>query len=228
MEKLNSTKLKTSERNLQKLTCACQHVVVDWPYGERCHKPQFPLSFERESMLNVSELCQAFSTILCPVNNGEFVGLVTDSSRWSPLTWYNAHPCSGTSPKAIGGEQTVLQAERPKSLKHVLSLEEPQTLKQENFRDSRAFTPIDGMLLLLSIQGGITGFGCCTRQSESQQFRKIPVSVKCFACNSGAGNGCANFMAPGRMRSLCRKTHAHKIPRFGGGGAFGFFFWGGG
>ena len=29
--------------------------------------------------------------------------------------------------------------------------------------------------------------------------------------------------APGKMRSFCRKTYVHKIPRFrGGGGYFGF------
>ena len=31
---------------------------------------------------------------------------------------------------------------------------------------------------------------------------------------------------PGKMRSFCRKTCVHKIPRFRGGGYFGF--WGGG
>ena len=33
--------------------------------------------------------------------------------------------------------------------------------------------------------------------------------------------------APGKMRSFCRKSHVHKIPRFRGGGVFGFFFGGG-
>ena len=44
------------------------------------------------------------------------------------------------------------------------------------------------------------------------------MSVKCFVRNSGAGNGCANFMgAPIKFLGL------------GGGGVFWlFFFWGGG
>ena len=55
-----------------------------------------------------------------------------------------------------------------------------------------------------------------------QEIRKILVSVKFFARNSGAGNGRANFMAPGKNAFfLQEKTHAHKIPRFGGG-YFGF------
>ena len=31
---------------------------------------------------------------------------------------------------------------------------------------------------------------------------------------------------PGKMRSFCRKTYVHKIPRLGGGGVF--WVWGGG
>ena len=45
--------------------------------------------------------------------------------------------------------------------------------------------------------------------------------------NSGAGNGCANFMDASKKCALSAgKTHVHKIPRFRGGGYFGF--WGGG
>ena len=47
-----------------------------------------------------------------------------------------------------------------------------------------------------------------------------------FARNSGAGNGCANFKGAWKMRSFCKKNHAHKIPRFRGGGIL-VFFWGG-
>ena len=38
--------------------------------------------------------------------------------------------------------------------------------------------------------------------------------------------GAPILWTPGKMRSFCRKTHGHKIPRFRGGGYFGF--WGGG
>ena len=51
-------------------------------------------------------------------------------------------------------------------------------------------------------------------------IRKILlVSVKTFVRNSGAGNGCANFMGVWKMRPFCRKkTHfSHKIPHFRGG-----------
>ena len=55
--------------------------------------------------------------------------------------------------------------------------------------------------------------------------RKSVVSVKIFARNSGAGNGCTNFMGAWKNCVLSSgKTHAYKIPRFwGGGGYFGFF-----
>ena len=46
--------------------------------------------------------------------------------------------------------------------------------------------------------------------------------VKLFARNSGAGNGCANFMGAWNKSVLSAgKTHAHKIPPFRGG-YFGF------
>ena len=48
---------------------------------------------------------------------------------------------------------------------------------------------------------------------------KILVSVKFSARNSGAGNGCVNFMGPWQKCALSAgKTHVHKIPRFGGRG----------
>ena len=47
-----------------------------------------------------------------------------------------------------------------------------------------------------------------------------------FVRNSGAGNGCVNFMDTWKNAFfLQEKTHVHKIPRFGGGGILGF--WGG-
>ena len=61
------------------------------------------------------------------------------------------------------------------------------------------------------------------------KFRKILVSVKKFVRNSGAGNGCANFMDAWKKCVLSAgKTHVHKNPRFrGGGGILGFFLGGG-
>ena len=54
------------------------------------------------------------------------------------------------------------------------------------------------------------------------------MSAKFFVRNSGAGNGCANFMGAWENAFFCRKTHhAHKIPRFWGGGYFGFLGGGG-
>ena len=55
--------------------------------------------------------------------------------------------------------------------------------------------------------------------------QKNPRVRKILVRNSGAGNGCANFMDTWKMRSFCRKTHVHKFLLLGGGD-FGFF-WGG-
>ena len=52
-------------------------------------------------------------------------------------------------------------------------------------------------------------------------FQKHPRVRKIRVRNSGAGNGCANFMDTWKMRSFCRKTCVHKIPRFRGGGILG-------
>ena len=43
-----------------------------------------------------------------------------------------------------------------------------------------------------------------------------------FVRNSGAGNGCVNFMdAWKKCVHSAGKTHVHKIPRFRGGGILG-------
>ena len=62
-----------------------------------------------------------------------------------------------------------------------------------------------------------TPCGTCRPGPLGTRVRKIRVR------NSGAGNGCANFMDTWKkMRSFCRKNHVRKIPLFWGG------FWGGG
>ena len=53
-------------------------------------------------------------------------------------------------------------------------------------------------------------------------------SYNFFARNSGAGNGCANFMGAWKKCVLSAgKPHAHKSPRFRKGGGILVFFWGG-
>ena len=51
------------------------------------------------------------------------------------------------------------------------------------------------------------------------EFQKNPRVRKIRVRNSGAGNGCANFMDTWKrcVRSA-GKSHVHKIPRLGGGG----------
>ena len=45
-----------------------------------------------------------------------------------------------------------------------------------------------------------------------------------FVRNSGARNGCANFMSAWKNALFLQENlHAHKIRRFKGGGVFGFF-----
>ena len=57
--------------------------------------------------------------------------------------------------------------------------------------------------------------------------KKWPRVRKIFARNSGAGNGCANFMGTWKKCVLsAEKPHAHKILCLGGGGVF--WVWGGG
>ena len=53
-------------------------------------------------------------------------------------------------------------------------------------------------------------------------LRKILVSVKFLSAILGPEMAAPILWTPGKMRSFCRKTHVHKIPRFFGG------FWGGG
>ena len=47
------------------------------------------------------------------------------------------------------------------------------------------------------------------------------MSVKLFARNSVAGMAAPILWAPGKCVLSAGKTHAHKIPRFRGGGVFG-------
>ena len=51
-------------------------------------------------------------------------------------------------------------------------------------------------------------------------FQKVLVSVKLIL---GPEMAPPISWAPGKMRPFCMKTHAHKIPRFRGGGILGFF-----
>ena len=48
-------------------------------------------------------------------------------------------------------------------------------------------------------------------------FRKILVSVKFVSAILGPEMAAPILWTPGKMRSFCRKTHVHKIPRFLGG-----------
>ena len=62
----------------------------------------------------------------------------------------------------------------------------------------------------------------------SEKSQKNPRVRKIFVRNSGVGNGCVNFMDARKKCVLSAgKTHVHKIPRFGGGGYFGFLGGGG-
>ena len=53
-------------------------------------------------------------------------------------------------------------------------------------------------------------------------FRKILVSVKLVSAILGPEMAASILWTPGKMRSFCRKTHVHKIPRFRGWGILGF------
>ena len=62
-------------------------------------------------------------------------------------------------------------------------------------------------------------------------LRKILlVSVKFVSAILGPETAAPILWTPGKMRSFCRKTHVHKIPRFGGGfgggGECRFYFYG--
>ena len=64
-------------------------------------------------------------------------------------------------------------------------------------------------------------------QTINRQFQKNPRVRKIRVRNSGARNGCANFMDTWKKCVLSAGNPCvHKIPRWGGGGYFGF--WGGG
>ena len=67
------------------------------------------------------------------------------------------------------------------------------------------------------------GFSSGTLNQKNPRVRKIRVR------NSGAGNGCANFMDAWKKCVLSAgKTHVHKIPRVLGGGGEVFWVSGGG
>ena len=66
---------------------------------------------------------------------------------------------------------------------------------------------------------------------DRSRFRKILVSVKFVSAILGPEMAAPILWTPGKMRSFCRKTHVHKIPRFrggfwGGGGSGRFYFYG--
>ena len=50
----------------------------------------------------------------------------------------------------------------------------------------------------------------------------ILVSIKFVSAILGPEMAAPILWAPGKMRSFCRKTYVHKIPRFRRGGSFGF------
>ena len=64
--------------------------------------------------------------------------------------------------------------------------------------------------------------------SDLTWFRKILVSVKCLSVILGPEMGAPILWTPGKMRSFCRKTYVHKIPRFFWGGGWVFWVFGGG
>ena len=54
-------------------------------------------------------------------------------------------------------------------------------------------------------------------------YQKNPRVRKILVRNSGAGNGCANFMDTWKNAFFLQENrHVHKIPCFGGGGIWGF------
>ena len=60
-------------------------------------------------------------------------------------------------------------------------------------------------------------------RTRLRNVQKKPRVRKIRVRNSGAGNGCANFMDAWKKCVLSAgKTRVHKIPRFRGGGYFGF------
>ena len=57
---------------------------------------------------------------------------------------------------------------------------------------------------------------------QSVRLRKILVSAKFLSAILGPEMGASILWTPGKMRSFCKKTHVHKIPRFRGGGILGW------
>ena len=53
-------------------------------------------------------------------------------------------------------------------------------------------------------------------------IRKILVSVKFLSAILGPEMAAPILWTPGKMRPFCRKNRVHKIPRFRGGGIWGF------
>ena len=68
------------------------------------------------------------------------------------------------------------------------------------------------------------------KKKEGLSLRKILVSVKFVSAILGPEMAVPILWTPGKMRSFCRKTHVHKIPRFRGGffggGECRFYFYG--
>ena len=58
------------------------------------------------------------------------------------------------------------------------------------------------------------------------KIRKILVSVKFVSAILGPEMAAPILWTPGKNASVLQENHVHKIPRFRGGGYFGF--WGGG
>ena len=52
------------------------------------------------------------------------------------------------------------------------------------------------------------------------------MSVNFLSAILGAEMAAPVLWTPGKMRPFCRKNNVHKIPRFRGGGYFGFFLGG--
>ena len=71
----------------------------------------------------------------------------------------------------------------------------------------------------------------CAPLCAAPRIRKILlVSVKFVSAILGPEMAAPILWTPGKMRSFCRKTHVHKIPRFWGGfvggGSADFIFYG--
>ena len=89
----------------------------------------------------------------------------------------------------------------------------------------------DGLPLDFLLKGPQTELRTLSQNCEQtlQKLRTNRIMNKRAFPNSGAGNGCANFMCACHFwLFLLEKPHAHKIPRYrGGGGCWGFLEGGG-